>query len=59
MAKVVDTLILGYLQSIVNCVLKFLGSKHGGGQHQWDIQLKDFIEMLYIRCSVSMLSLSD
>ncbi|KAL8792454.1 MAG: hypothetical protein Q9195_004910 [Heterodermia aff. obscurata] len=42
-----DTLILGYFLFIGYCVPTSLLIKAGGGVHQWDIQLKALIPILY------------
>ena len=44
----VDTLILGYFLFIGYCVPTSLLIKAGGGVHQWDIQLKAVIPILYV-----------
>ena len=52
-----DTLILGYFLFVGYCVPTSLLIKAGGGVHQWDIQLKALIPILYVsHLVITMLS---
>ena len=50
-----DTLILGYLLFIGYCVPTSLLIKAGGGVHQWDIQVKALIPILYVSRPTNMM----
>lgn len=55
-SELADTSVLGHLMWVAYCVPTTLIMRHGGETHQWDLQLKNLIQILYVLLPLPRLS---